>query len=123
MADIQFAATIGTKGRDKWRPALLNNIREQGLVNPLILLNHRNPKNYKERWLKTGNNRFWCLQVLGWTHVPVIITGSCDHPCIKVTLEEAQTYCKDGHIVYIAEHHGDVLKMADHCKPEDRQYP
>ena len=123
IEDIQFSTKIVKEGIDEWRPALAQNIKEQGLVNPLILLNHRDPTRYKERWLKTGNNRLWALKHLGWTHVPVIITGKCDYPCKKVTLEEAATYFKDGELRYEIEAFGGVLLLRDVCKPEDYEYP
>ena len=120
---INASDKIVKEGMDEYRPALAKNIAEQGLVNPLIILNHRDPERYKERWLKTGNNRLWALKHLGWTHVPVIITGKCDYPCTKVTLEEANEYCKDGDLVYLEEAHGGILQMQNVCKPEDYEYP
>ena len=123
IEDIQYSRNVWKEGMDEFRPALARNIAEQGLVNPLIILNHRDPERYKERWLKTGNNRFWALKHLGWTHVPAIVTGKCDHPCVKVTLEEAKQYCKDGDLVYVEEAHGGVLQMQNVCKPEDYEYP
>ena len=108
---------------DDFRRALAENISKQGLANPLIILNHRDPARYKERWLKTGNNRLWALMHLGWTHAPALVTGHCDHPCIKVTFEEAQSYIKDGRLSYDIEAHGGVLQMKDVCLPEQYEYP
>lgn len=123
LEDIQYSKNIRKDGMEKFRPALAQNIAEQGLVNPLIILNHRDPARYKERWLKTGNNRLWALQQLGWTHAPAIVTGKCDHPCTEITLEEANEYCKDGDLVYLEEAHGGVLQMQNVCKPENYEYP
>ena len=123
LEDIQFSEQVFKDGMDEFRPALAENISKQGLVNPLIVLNHRDPKRYKERYLKTGNNRFWALKHLGWTHAPVIITGSCEYPCTKVTLEEAQQYVGDGRLVYLEEAYGGVLQMQDVCRPELYKYP
>jgi len=123
LEDIQFSTKVYHEGSEKFRPALAKNISEQGLVNPLIILNHRDPARYKERWLKTGNNRLWALKHLGWTHAPCLVTGHCDHPSKKVTFEEAQGYCKDGTLSYDIEPHGSELQMKDVCKPENYEYP
>lgn len=120
---VQYSKSIVKEGMDEFRPALAENISKQGLVNPLIILNHRDPEHYKERWLKTGNNRFWALKHLGWTHAPAIITGSCEYPCTKVTFEEAQSYFKDGHLVYLEEAYGGVLQLEGVCRPEKYEYP
>jgi len=122
LEDIQFSKIVYKEGSEKFRPALAKNISEQGLVNPLIVLNHREGT-YKKRWLKTGNNRLWALKHLGWTHAPVVITGHCDYPAKKVTFEEAQSLFKDGRLSYDVEAHGGVLQMKDTCKPEDYEYP
>lgn len=122
IEDINFSTRVYHEGSEKWRPALADNIREQGLVNPLIILNHRG-EGYTTKYLKTGNNRLWALKELGWTHVPCIVTGSCDHPCIKVTLKEAESYFKDGRLVCKNTSLGKSLVLRDVCKPEDRVYP
>jgi len=122
LEDIQFSEIVYKEGSEKFRPALAENISKQGLVNPLIVLNHREFP-YKSRWLKTGNNRLWALKHLGWTHAPAVVTGSCEHPCKEVTFEEAQCLFKDGILSYDVEAHGGVLQMRDVCKPEDYEYP
>ena len=123
LEDIQFSTKIVKEGSEKFRPALAENISKQGLVNPLIVLNHRDPTRYKERWLKTGNNRLWALKQLGWTHAPVLITGHCDYPCTQVTFEEAQEYIKDGELEMVEEAFGAVLQLRNVCKPENYEYP
>lgn len=123
LDEVNASTQIRKEGMDEYRPALAENISKQGLVNPLIILNHRDPVQYKERWLKTGNNRYWALLHLGWTHAPAFVTGRCEHPCIKVTLEEAQQYVGDGRLVYLDEAYGGVLQMQDVCRPELYEYP
>jgi len=123
LEDIEFSKLVYKEGSEKFRPALAKNISEQGLVNPLIILNHRDPERYKARWLKTGNNRLWALKHLGWTHAPCIVTGHCNYPAMKVTFEEASAYFKDGRLSYDLEAHGAVLQMKDVCKPENYEYP
>ncbi len=120
---IYASDKIKKEGMEKFRPALAKNISEQGLVNPLIILNHRDPARYKERSLKTGNNRLWALKHLGWTHAPCVVTGECEFPSQKVTFEEAQGLFKDGILSYDVEAHGGVLQMKEVCKPEDYEYP
>ena len=122
LEDIQFSTQVHKEGSEKFRPALAQNISEQGLVNPLIVLNHDRGK-YKKKWLKTGNNRLWALKNLGWTHAPCLVTGACEYPCKQVTFEEAQGYCKDGTLSCDLEAHGEVLQMKDVCKPENYEYP
>lgn len=123
LDEINFSTKVHKVGSDEWRPALAKNISEQGLVNPLIVLNHRDPQRYKERWLKTGNNRLWALKNLGWTHAPCLVTGICDHPAKKVNLQEANSYIKDGELECVVETHGAVLQLKNTCKPEDYEYP
>lgn len=120
---IQASDKIVKEGMDEFRPALAQNIKEQGLVNPLIVLNHRDPKRYKTNWLKTGNNRLWALKYLGWETAPCVVTGSCEFPSKKVSFEEAQALFKDGTLSYDIEAHGGVLQMRNVCKPEDYEYP
>jgi len=122
LEDIQFSKNVYKEGSEKFRPALAENISKQGLVNPLIVLNHDRGK-YKKKWLKTGNNRYWALKHLGWTHAPCLVTGSCEYPSTKVSFEEAQSLFKDGTLVYLEEAHGAVLQLKDVCKPENYEYP
>lgn len=62
------------------RKLLLEDIRERGMLNPLIVWNHKRPahpqwKHYPLPWyLKLGLNRRWCLEELGYTHAPAIVT-------------------------------------------------
>jgi len=100
---IQVSALVNREGRELWRPPLAENIRERGLVNPLIVINHRGPK-YKDHWLMTGTNRLWAVTYLGWKTVPVIVTGECEfEPKVKVELEDLQLYFPDGE-VYLGSH-------------------
>ena len=119
---INFSKLVKKEGMEKFRPALAKNISEQGLVNPLIILNHRKGT-YQKRWLKTGNNRLWALKSLGWMHAPCVVTGSCEYESKRVTFEEAQDLFKDGTLSYDEEAHGGVLQMKEVCKPEDYEYP
>jgi hypothetical protein len=79
-------------------PALLAHIREHGLINPLIILNHRDPSQYKARYVMTGTNRLWCVKQLGWKTVPAIVTGDCDVPATRVEWEHIDDYFPDGEV-------------------------
>lgn len=116
---INVSNQVDRTGRDEWRAALAENIQQCGLVNPLIVLNHRGDK-AKDHWLMTGTNRHWAVKHLGMTTVPAIVTGECEfEPKIKVELENLQSYFPDGE-VYIGTH-GPRLRGV--CKPEDYVYP
>jgi len=71
----------------KWRVRLLESIQEEGLRYPILIYGHspkgafnmhrwgdanegRNPSMY----IAFGTNRYWALEQLGWTHMPVIIS-------------------------------------------------
>lgn len=121
---INASDKIVKEGIEEWRPALARNISEQGLVNPLIILNHRDPVRYKSRWLKTGNNRLWALKHLGWTHAPCIVTGTCEfEPKLKLSFDEAKSYFRDGELEMVDEAYGTVLQLRNVCKPENYEYP
>jgi len=116
---IRVCNKVVREGRELWRVALAENIQGCGLVNPLIVINHRGDK-AEHHWLMTGTNRLWAVQHLGWSHVPVIITGDCEfEPKVKVEIEDLQSYFRDGkvHLGY----HGPRLE--DVCKPENYEYP
>lgn len=118
VGEINVSSTVPREGREEWRLALADNIRECGLVNPLIVLNHRGTK-YAPQWLMTGTNRHWAITHLGWDTVPCIVTGECGYPSTKVALEDLQSYFPDGE-VYLGTL-GPRLRNV--CKPEDYEYP
>ena len=124
LDEINFSKRVHKEGSEVWRPALARNISEQGLVNPLIVLNHRPSAIYEGMWLKTGNNRLWALKYLGWTHAPVIITGVCKHVDRQLkTFEEANALFTDGELECLEEAHGAVLQLKNTSKPEEYEYP
>jgi len=124
LDEIQVSDRVYHPGSEVWRPALADNIREQGLVNPLIVLNHRDRTKYKERWLKIGNNRYWALRELNWEYAPVIITGTCPiEPKQKLTFEEAKQYFKDGELWYDTETGYETLRLRKVSDPAKYEYP
>lgn len=122
VGEINFSTKFYHEGSEEWRPALADNIREHGLVNPLYMVNDRGP-HYAQLWLKTGNNRLWAIKSLGWSHVPVIITGSCPHPCKKITVKEANALLGDGYFVWEMRHWGMSLELKGMCLAADGEYP
>lgn len=77
-----------------WRKALLEDVKQRGLVCPLLVLNHQHtdpelklllPKPY---FLRVGRNRRWAIEKLGWTHAPCIVTGECEYECTEITTPE-----------------------------------
>lgn len=99
LAEIQVSDKVYRGDREEWRPALLENIRERGLVNPLIVLNHRGKK-FKSNWLMVGTNRHWAVTTLGWETAPALVTGECPYePKVRVTWDTIQEYFPDGKIV------------------------
>ena len=116
---IRVSPKVPREGREDWRLALAENIQERGLVNPLIVLNHRGP-GYEDHWLMTGTNRHWAVTYLRLERVPCIVTGECEfEPKVKVDPKDLQSYFKDGE-VYLGTH-GPRLRNV--CKPEDFVYP
>lgn len=123
---INFSKIVFRPDWDHYRPGLLENIKENGMVNPLILLNHRPIERYKPMWLKCGNNRMWAIRELGWSHVPVIITGECPYePKEKVEPENIQNYFKDGYAIIDETKMGGVgsIYMRGNALPEEMEYP
>ena len=120
---INYSNAVYRSDWDYYRPGLLEHMKEHGLINPLILLNHRDPNRYKERWLKVGNNRMWAIKELGWKKVPVIITGDCPHePKEKVDPDKLESYFRDGYPVIKEEGEGSI-EMAGHSLPEELEHP
>lgn len=120
---INFSKKVFRPDWDHYRPGLLENIKENGLINPLILLNHRPVEQYESMWLKTGNNRMWAIRELGWTHVPAIVTGECPfEPKEKVEPEDLPKYFRDGYPIIRDRHEGTII-MRGNALPEEMEYP
>ncbi len=101
------------------RVRLAENIRLQGLVNPLIVLNHPREK-CPPNWLMVGTNRLWALKHLGWTHAPAIVTGPRPvYPAVPVTPAELPGYFKDGR-PYLSAY---GIALTGTVPPETFHYP
>lgn len=134
MFDIWFcpnypidAIRLSVKDRTKRKivqAALAENIRENGLVNPIIVLNHR-PKKYIDHHVMQGINRLEACKMLGWSTVPCIVTGECEFdPKKRVQWDNLPPYFPDGIVTYRG---GDTTFYRPHIAnvvlPETYQYP
>jgi hypothetical protein len=105
--------------RIELRVALAANIKKQGLINPLIVLNHPRPK-CAPNWLMVGTNRFWAVKSLGWTHAPAIVTGpEPEYPSTPVTPAEVPSYFRDGR-PYLSAY---GIALTGTVPPESFRYP
>lgn len=101
------------------RVALAANIKLQGLINPLIVLNHYRPK-CKPNWLMVGTNRLWALKSLGWTHAPAIVTGPPPvYEHVAVSPAELPSYFRDGR-PYLSAY---GIALTGTTPPETFRYP
>jgi hypothetical protein len=78
------------------RPALLEDIRARGILNPIVILNHRDPTQWERNAVWVGNNRVWAAKQLGWTTIRALVTGECRAPATEVAWEDIQSYTGDG---------------------------
>lgn len=114
---IRFDRTARPE-REEWRIALAENIRQNGLVNPLIILNHPRRK-CPDFWLMVGTNRLWAIRYLGWEMVPAIVTGSCPFPAVEVLPADVPSYFRDG-TPYLSCY---GIALTGVKRPELREYP
>lgn len=103
------------------RPALRDNIDKYGMVNPLIVWNMEPSKWWGNEFIGTGNNRYYCLKELGWTHAPAVVQGECPYePKVEIPVEELPSYFKDGE-PWIAD--DGRLRMKGVCLPQRKEFP
>lgn len=89
--DEYTGARVRTPQAMPFLRGLRRSIEKTGLRNPLLV---------KGTELQIGNNRLWCIQDLGWTHAPAIVTHSCDieEPHHRIGYNEIQGYFAEGRI-------------------------
>lgn len=98
---------------------MASDIEANGLVNPLIVLNHPRPK-CPNNWLMVGTNRLWAVRHLGWKTAPCVVTGACDEPSVELhTWAELEAMFKDGQPYQSA--YG--IALTGTTPPESRTYP
>jgi hypothetical protein len=98
---INYSVKTDRSERRKLRDALAVDIRENGLVNPLIILNHRPLHRFRDHYVMQGLNRLEALRSLGWSTIPCIVTGECEHePKVLVARGDLQAYFFDGTIIF-----------------------
>jgi len=113
---------VDRSGRKEIQARLAENIRENGLINPLIVMNHRGPK-FKDHYCMQGLNRLSAVKLLGWSTVPCIITGPCNHePRVRVEPEDVQQYFLDGRASFTTSC-WDRLTLEDVTLPDNYEYP
>lgn len=96
IAAINHTPAPSAQHRVPLRVALAENIAKQGLINPLIVLNHPRDK-CRPNWLMVGTNRLWALKYLGWTHAPAVVTGpEPEYPSKALAPADVPAYFKDG---------------------------
>lgn len=101
------------------RVALAENIRKQGLINPLIILNHPRDK-CPPNWLMVGTNRLWALKYIGWTHAPAIVTGPKPiYDSLPVSPAEVPSFFRDGR-PYLSAY---GIALTGTVPPETFHYP
>lgn len=115
---IKSSTRTNRTGREELRTALAEDIRENGLVNPIVVLNHR--VGYMDHYCMQGLNRLEALKILGWSTVPCIVTGECEFaPKSAVDRNQLQEYFLDGTVV-----EGDYgPKLINTVPPETCEYP
>jgi hypothetical protein len=110
--------------RAPYLPALLEHIRQHGLINPLIVLNHRDPAAFVPRTVMTGTNRLWAVRQLGWRTVQALVTGRVDDVLQFVTpvplrnLQDAQRFFKDGELYMSASGNPRIRGFANFTRGE-----
>jgi hypothetical protein len=122
IEDIMSSRKTDRTGREEIRARLAEDIRENGLVNPLVVFNHRGHK-YMHYHCMQGLNRLEALKILGWSTVPCIVTGECNHnPKVLVPLEQLQDYFPDGEVT-IDPSQQSGPKIINVIRPETYKYP
>ncbi len=101
------------------RARLADNIRQNGLVNPLIVLNHPREK-CPPNWLMVGTNRLAALKMLGWRYAPCIVTGPKPvYESVPVASKDVPSYFRDGE-PYVSAY---GIALRNTTKPETFRYP
>ena len=115
---IKSSTKVDRSGREEIRARLAEDIRENGLVNPIVVLNHR--VGYMDHYCMQGLNRLEALKILGWSTVPCIVTGECEFdPKVLVARTHLQDYFVDGELIF--GDHGP--KLINTVPPETYEYP
>lgn len=98
---IKFSHKTDRSGRFQVYAALAVDIRANGLLNPLMLLNHRPKDQFIDHYCMQGLNRLQAMKLLGWSTVPCIVTGGCEfEPKVQVAPEDLHKYFFDGTVIF-----------------------
>ena len=75
---IKIGGLLDKDPDDKpWLQGLYDDIEEAGVIrNPIIIWNHHSMRGGKQpEWLlRAGSNRMWCVEQLGWSTVPAVVS-------------------------------------------------
>ena len=119
LAALTFQSLLASDyANEEWLTGLSNNIAKQGLVNPLLVYNHGEHK----LWIAIGNSRYMAIKMLGWEHVPCVVTGTVPSELLAIPLrtpEEIQARFRDGHVRFRT----DGITLGGTTPPEKRKYP
>lgn len=124
IESIKFSMKTDRSERNKLRAALAVDIRERGLLNPLIILNHRPRNRFVDHYVMQGLNRLEAVKLLGWDTVPAIVTGECEFdPKVSVEWDWLKDYFFDG--VLIHRNSGTFTRphLIDVTLPQTLKYP
>ena len=106
VSKINESRRFTSKGRDALRLKLAEHINKNGLLNPLIVLNHRPIRRDKEsrhgpNRCRTGRNKLAAILHLGWATVPAIVTGNCPYqPRALADPITLHNYFRDGELIF-----------------------
>lgn len=103
-----------------WYQTLLNDIKERGMLSPLLVDNRDRLMPMR---IRIGTNRWRVARDLGWKTVRVLGFGTPPKRLpykLLESLEEAQSYIKDGHLSYDANR---GLRVVGAMPPEQEKYP
>lgn len=101
---VQLHWTVLEFRRDgeEWFENLILNIRDNGMMNPLVVHNHCTQDQWDSPMMVVhGGNRYRAIRRLGWRHAPCLIVGELPNQYSRTaialpTLAEIQPYIMDG---------------------------
>jgi len=124
IESIKFSLKTNRTERNKLRAALAVDIRENGLLNPIIILNHRPRHRFIDHYVMQGLNRLDALKRLGWSTVPCIVTGECEFdPKVRVEPDQLQDYFFDGELIFKDSGSFQRPHLTNVTLPETYKYP
>lgn len=124
-----LVAKVEFEVNEEWFKDLCDNISNEGLASPLLVLHYANEilLRPKPMTVKVGQNRIKALRKLGWKHAPCIIVCGKKVPPPEglelvplKNLAEGQALLGDGILAYEKY---ESLRINSTLSPEQRSYP